>query len=273
VIKLLKLFAFSIVAIGSLAQAAAPFRAMPAPGVRHYVYTVSQTVNGRTHNGYRTEFDLDTRNETIVAIVRSTSELNGAEWKPVVPDAACRAAMHGNEKRLARVTLYPLPPQVAHSLNDSFLATCAPPAVFFPLTDILNAAIIPVSSEFRAPELTKVGQVLTYAGFHAAFDRPSQSIEETSRGGQTRLAALGVQRATIDWEPLPADITIIERAMQQPMTLKGTEHFAFRVEVDRRSGAIERAVTTFDNLDLAIVGVPPSVPHVRISRRVSITRK
>jgi hypothetical protein len=249
------------------------FRTMPTPGVRHYLYEVVQTINGTTRKGYRTEFDLETRGNAIVAAVRSTAELNGDGWKTVVPDAACRSAMNGDSTSLARVRLYPLAPEVAHNLGPSFLATCAPPALFFPLTDILNVVIIPVSDRFRAAELRAVGESLAYPGFEAAFDRAGESIEETAHGGEVRLAMLDPRRAVIDWRPQPADIATVEHAMQPPLRLKGTEHWAFRVEIDRASGAIERASTTYDDLDLRIVGAPASAPHVRITRSVLIERR
>ncbi|MDB5694378.1 MAG: hypothetical protein JWO81_3441 [Alphaproteobacteria bacterium] len=250
-----------------------PFRTMPTPGVRHYLYEVIQTINGTTRKGYRTEFDLEAKGGALFATIRTTAELDQGAWKPVLSDAACRKAMSGTEARLARVQLYPLDPATAHSLGSSFLATCAPPAIFFPLTDILNVAIIPVSSAFRVGELRAVGETLAYPGFEAAFDRSGESIQETTHGGDVRLAALDPRRALIDWRPLPADITTVERSMQPPMTLRGKEHWAFRVEIDRRSGAIERASTSYDDLDLAIVGAPASVPHVRISRSVTIQRQ
>ena len=40
------------------------------------------------------------------------------------------------------------------------------------------------------------------------------------------------------------------------MTLHGTEHWAFRIILDRRTGAILDAETLDDDLDLAVIGVP-----------------
>ena len=70
-----------------------------------------------------------------------------------------------------------------------------------------------------------------------------------------------------------ADLELIERSQTPPMTMKGTEHWAFRLELDRASGAIVRAATTYDDLNLTIVGAPPSVPKVKISRTVLIERQ
>jgi hypothetical protein len=74
----------------------------------------------------------------------------------------------------------------------------------------------------------------------------------------------------IDWKPAAADLEILEEANKPPVRLKGTEHFAFRVEVDRRTGAIARAIASYDNLDMKIVGAPDSVPNLKITRAVSI---
>jgi hypothetical protein len=272
-------FCATILALLAATAAAAPagskpaFRTMPTPGARHYLYEVIQTINGTTRKGYRTEFDLEAKGGALFATVRATAELDQGRWKPVVPDAGCRKAMNGDGTSLARVQLYPLEGTAAHDLGASFLAVCAPPAVFFPLTDILNVVVIPVPGPFGANELREVGDTRSFPGFNAAFDRAGESIEETSHGGTLRLAALDAKRAVIDWRPELADITTVERAMQPPLSLKGTEHWAFRVEIDRGSGTIERAATTYDDLDLKIVGAPASVPHVRIQRSVTIERQ
>jgi hypothetical protein len=245
------------------------FRNPPAPGLHRYVYQVTETVVGGPVHGYRTEFDLETSGGATYAIVRTSAVFDGA-WKPVEPDAECRAAMHGDSTRLARVKLSPLAPETAKTLGDSFLATCAPPGVFFPLTDILNVAIIPTSERFRAAELRTAGQSLSYPGFDAAFDRSGVAIRETSSGGEISLASLDALRAVLDWKPAPADLDLAEGAEKTRVTLKGTEHFAFRVEVDRKTGAILRAATSYDDLDMKIVGAPDSVAHVKISRKVTI---
>jgi hypothetical protein len=248
------------------------YRTMPTPGVRHYNYEVIQTINDTTKKGYRTQFDLESKGNSLFAIVRATSELNNGVWKPGVPDAACREALNGSSDSLARVQLYPLDAGAAHDLGSSFLDLCAPPAIFFPLTDILNVMVIPIPGPFRAHELRKVGDVLPFPGFEAAYDRAGEQIRETTAGGKVRLASLDRRKAVIEWLPDQADLELVERGMQPPMESQGTEHFAFQIEVDRRSGAIERASTTYDNLDLKIVGVPDNAAHIRISRAVTITR-
>ena len=59
------------------------------------------------------------------------------------------------------------------------------------------------------------------------------------------------------------------------MTLKGTTHFAFRLEIDANSGVLERASTLYDDIDLT-VQVPglaaDKLPVVKQRRTVTIER-
>jgi hypothetical protein len=246
-------------------------RTPPKTGVRHYLYQAIETVVGRESHGYRTQFDLQVSDGAIYAVIHKSSVLDGS-WKAVEPDPNCRAAMHGDSTSLARVKLSPLDPEVAKTLGSSFLAQCAPPGIFFPLTDILNVAIIPTSNRFRAAELRSVGDTLSYRGFDAAFDRSGTAMKESSPGGQIKLAMVDKHRAVLDWQPATAQLELIENSNKVPVHLKGTETFAFRVEVDRSSGLIEHARTTYDNLSLKVLGAPDSFPPVRITRTVTIDR-
>lgn len=260
-------------AMATAATASQPaYRPVPVSGVWHYTYQVIQTINGTTHKGYRTLFDLESKGGELFAIVRRTSQLDADSWKPVAPDPACRKAMNGGTDSIARVKLYPLGTN-AHDLGAAFLDLCAPPAVFFPLTDILNAAMIPLPGTFRATELRKAGDSVSFTGFEAAFDRAGERIREATDGGEVRLAALDNRKAAIEWSPHRARLTTIDQTPQGLLTLDGTEAWSFRVEVDPHTGIIARASTTSDELDLKIVGAPDSVPHVRISRAVTIERQ
>ncbi|MFL6727687.1 MAG: hypothetical protein ACJ8FS_14405 [Sphingomicrobium sp.] len=249
------------------------YRTAPTPGVRHYVYQVDQTINGTIHKGYRSDFDLETKSGAVFADIRSTAELVNGAWKPVVPDPGCRKELNGGPASLARLQLYPIDPAKAHDLGASFLALCAPPAVFFPLTDILNVVVIPLGTPFGASKLRKVGDKISFQGFDAGYDRAGEELLEKAHGGETRLVALDFPRATLEWRPLPAELTLVEKTMNPPTTMQGSEHFAFRLDIERKTGAIERATTIFDDLDLKIVGAPDNVPHVRISRTVTIERR
>ncbi len=263
----------AIVAAAMATAASKPvYQPIPVQGVRHYTYQVIQTINGTTHKGYRTNFDIESKGGELFAIVRSTSELDGDSWKAVTPDAACRKAMNGGADNIARVKLYPLGSN-AHDLGASFLDLCAPPAVFFPLTDILNATMVPLPGTFNATKLRKVGDLVPFAGFEAAFARAGEAIHETTDGGDVRLAALDDGRAAIEWRPREAKLSTKDQTPRGPMTLDGTEAWSFRVELDRRTGAIEHASTMNDDLDLKIVGAPDSVPHIRIARAVTIQRQ
>jgi hypothetical protein len=248
------------------------FQTIPAPGTRYYLYEMVEMVNGARHGGWRTEFDLRSSAGSISAIVRGASQWTAGGWKPVAVDDACRAAMHGDSASIAQVKLWPAA-QTTPKLDSSFLDDCAPPGIFFPLTDILNVAVITVSESFRTQDLRSVGQAIHYAGFDAAYDRTGERIAEKSSGGEVRLAALDSRRAVIDWRPDLADLQIDDRTAGTQSSLKGTEHWAFRLEVDRRTGVLERASAIYDDLDLAIVGAPASMAHVRITRSVAIERQ
>jgi hypothetical protein len=258
-----------ILALAAAQSANAVFPAQPKSGTRHYLYQATEKSGDHQTGGYRTEFDLETSGGATYAIIRKSSVYDGA-WKPVEPDAKCRAAMHGDSTSLARVKLSPMDPETAKNLGESFLPMCAPPGVFFPLTDILNVAIIPTSDRFRASELRTVGQSLNYPGFDAAFDRSGIGFKETSPGGAIKLSMLDKHSAVLDWQPATADLELIEKANQPPVHLKGTESFAFRVDVDRKTGFINRAAAMFDNLDMKVIGAPDSFPHLHITRMVTI---
>lgn len=265
---------FASFTLGAAAPESKPiYRTFPVAGLQHYRYQVIQTINGNTQKGYRTEFDLEAKGGMLFAVVRSTSDLENGVWKAVVPDAACRKAMKGSQNTLARAQLYPTNPNADQELGAGFLDRCAPPAVFFPLTDILNVAVLPMPRTFRASELHSPGDSVTFPGFEAEYDRAGERLKETAQGGEMRLALLDQHRATLEWRPLPAKLMLVERAMVPPMTMDGTEHWAFRVEVDRRSGMIERASTLYDDLDLKIGGAPDNVRHMRIARNVTIERE
>lgn len=246
----------------------AAYPQVPSSGIHHYVYQATETVVGGPVHGYRTEFDLEYSPGAVTAIIRSAAVLDGTLSKPVEVDPACRAAMHGDATSLARVNLMPLSP-AAKTLGEPFLAMCAPAGIFFPLTDILNVVLIP-SAHFNATDLKNVGQTLRFPGFDAQFDRAGIAIKETAAGGDVTLVAVDHDRAMLDWKPDLADLEILEEANKPPLRLKGTEHFAFRVEVDRTTGAIARAAVNYDNLDMKIVGAPDSVPNIKIVRTVSI---
>jgi hypothetical protein len=66
-----------------------------------------------------------------------------------------------------------------------------------------------------------------------------------------------------------AQLDLVERAGPTPVTLHGTEHWSFRIVLDRRNGAILDAHTLYDDLDLHVVSMA-GAPAVRISRMVTI---
>jgi hypothetical protein len=262
--------AAALLCAGPGGWASLPFRQAPTPGVRHYRYTVVQTINANIVRGYRVDFDLESgRDGSIDAILLSSEALDGAHWTATAIDPTCRTAMHGTATSLARARLWPIGADIAASLGNGFLDTCAPPGIFFPLTDIINAVIVPLAQNFRASALRRQGQSVRYPGFTAAFDRAGEGLHEVSDGGEVRLTRLERDQAVIDWLPDIARLEIVERSGPTPVTLHGTEHWAFRIVLDRHSGVILDAHTLYDDLDLTVADMP-GAPPARIARTVRI---
>jgi hypothetical protein len=210
-----------------------------------------------------------------VAVLRKAESASGDVWSTPTVDAACRKALHGHGHELARVTLAPVSPEVAASLGDAFMAMCAPAAYFFPITDVLNVTVIQTQPTFHLAELTGAGMSARYDRFETRLDRLGVAIVAASPGGRVTLSALDGHTATVDWTPEPMQISIVRHAAAgaPEVTLRGEERFAFRLEIDPASGALRRAATTGDTLDLVVTmpGVPADkAPHIAITREVTI---
>jgi hypothetical protein len=272
--------ALGLAALGSLAwagaaSAAPPWRAPPGAGRRPYTYTMTETVNGKVENGLRLEFDLETDGQgDIDAVVRAGQHTSdGVSWSLVTAPDACLAAMHAPAGGLARVRLWPVAGGASATLGGDFLDNCAPDGVFLPLADILNVAVIQVSPQFRAGDLHRLGDQANYPGLAAVIDRTGRTMKETSTGGVVSLTALDRTHATLDWAPSISALQMTEAGQGgQTMDLQGTEHFAFRVVIERATGALVSAATTYDDLALTLhtAGVPPAGLPLKISRAVVI---
>jgi hypothetical protein len=269
--------ALAAAALATTALAATPtIRFRPVPGVHSYHYEVAETVNGAPTHGYRTDFDLKVnRDGTIDAIVRAAQESDGKTWNVVKVADACAPKLHAPKGAVAQVRLWPTPDKdPSKGLGASFLDVCAPAGVFFPLTDILNVVVIPTADAALGSKLRKPGDTATFAGFTAAYDRAGEGLKETTHGGTTTLVSVEPTRATLNWAPELADLELSEHTAQgQALKLVGTEHWAFRVEIDPHTGVLIRAKATYDNLDLVVhmQGVPEDkAPKVKITRMVSI---
>jgi hypothetical protein len=265
----------------ALAAAAAAFGSdrpifpSPAkPGLRSYDYNVVETVNGHIEKAYRVSFDLENDKQGAVdVIVRSAEESTDAKaWTSVAVGESCKTAMNAPSGGVARAHLWPLDAATAKNMGAQFLDTCAPGGVFFPLTDILNVVIIPLSPTFNVAKLRHAGDSIHYDGYEANYDRNGEKLKQTAHGGEVSLISLG-KIAVVDWSPAVADLDLIESAGAQPVHLKGTEHFAFRVTLDTKTGALIEAHTTYDDLDLAahLPGMPEDqTAPVKINRTVTI---
>lgn len=263
-----------VVALTGLAQAG-PLSTPTAPGVRSYVYTALETVNGQLRFGYRMVFELATAPDGgVEALVRTAEQSqDGKTWTPAPVSEACKLAMRAPPDGLARVRIWPLAEDASEQLGAHFLDTCAPGPVFFPLTDILNVAVIRLAPRFRLRELRRAGDHRDYPGFSAAYNRAGEAMVETSHGGEVTFASHSKRENSVDWAASPAEITLTTRPNGAPLTLTGTERWAFHVTFNARTGALIEAHTTYDDLDLKahLPGVPDErAPPVKISRVVEI---
>ena len=254
------------------------FRTSATPGVRHYRYQSVERAQGQPDKRYRVDFDLVTGPDgSVTALLLKAESASGDTWSTPSVDKDCRQALHARGRELARITLAPLSPEAA-TLGVEFMAMCAPAAYFFPITDILNVSLIQTQPKFHLDDLSAMGASARFEGFDVKFERLGVAIAASSPGGEIRLSALDAKLMTVDWSPDPMQIQIIHRKAEETpeVSLSGVEHYAFRVEIDSTSGALKRATTTADNLDLmvAVPGLSPDkAPRLKIVRDVSIEQQ
>jgi hypothetical protein len=250
---------------------AAPWRTPPTAGSHLYRYEVQETGAGPA-GGYRTDFRLraDGKGGYWAEIIRSAT-YDGKAWTPVAVDAACAKAMNARPGELARVKLTPLSAD-AMALGDAFLDRCAPDGVFFPLTDILNVAIIVGGQALGGAALKAPGDTAPAPALNAVVQRADVQLTETAPSVEAAFVSLEDGRASVDWKPGPAALDLTRQIGGQPLHLKGVEHFAFRATVDARTGVLEEAHTLYDDLDLAIVAPGGAqAPRLALHRAATIT--
>ncbi len=257
------------------AQAQTKPRWAPEAGSHRYRYESIER-GGGADKGYQVDYDLVSDGKGgIVAVVKRAAHGIAGKWMDATLDDACRTALHAGPRELARITLSPLAPDAAGTLGDAFMAPCAPADLFFPMTDILNVALIQATPHFRIDRLATPGDSARFEGFKTSLDRFGIAIDASSGGGTIRFATLEPGRASVDWAPDPMAITILNRKAFNGVDLKldGTEDFSFRVTIDPATGVLLGAGTTHDRLSLVanIPGVPPR--PLSITREVTISRR
>jgi hypothetical protein len=250
-----------------------PPRLTPTSGSTLFRYEVRQTIGGEV-SGWRMNYRLQTDGRGgAVAVVLQSEALDHGAWSPVTVDPSCRTAMHAGPGELAEVRLAPLSTEAA-ALGDAFLALCAPSGVFNPITDILNVALIQTSKPFRIDALRRDGDTVAFAGFSTSLSRPTLEMSEASDGGEISLVGVEEGRALVDWKPTPSRLHLVNKLPSgQQVPLDGTEHFAFRLEIDARTGQLRSAHSLYDDLDLtaAVAGLPADrQPRLKITREVAI---
>ena len=107
-----------------------------------------------------------------------------------------------------------------------------------------------------------------FEGFETSFDRLGMHLAEISDGGRIAFADLKGGRAIVDWAPTPSRVLTVNGQGASAVALKGTTHFAFRLEIDARSGVLERAFTLYDDIDLTV-----QVPGLAADKRPVVKRR
>jgi hypothetical protein len=262
--------------IMGLAAATAVSAQAPAT-TNSYLYEAAELVNGQVTTAYRVSFELRKgRDGTLEAVVRKaeTSDHGGPWSSPDISDS-CRTAMHAPEGAIAKVQIWPVRTG-ADPLGAAFLDLCAPGPVFFPLTDIVNVALIPLSPQFQGDALRKAGDTARFPAFTARFERNGRQFEEHVTGGVVSLASRSANDAVVDWRPDPADLSIREPSPQGPTQFHGAEHWSFRISYDPKTQELHWARTTYDDIEMAVVtpGIAAeAAPHVKITRQVRISEQ
>ena len=261
--------------MASSAQATPP-HLRPAAKAAAWTYRYeAREIAGDKVSGYNVDYRLKAeRSGRITAVILKAETVDGETATPAKIDADCAKALGAKPGELAEIQLAPMTPERA-KLGDAFMASCAPKAVFFPITDILNVTLIQASEAFHLSSLKAPGDTAAFDGFDTSFERLGMHFAETSEGGRIAFADLKGGRAYLDWVPTPSRLEIVQGAGASAMTMKGTEHFAFRLEIDAKSGALEKAWALYDDLDMKVQvpGAPADkLPVVKLRRTVTIAR-
>jgi hypothetical protein len=263
-----------LAALASPAQAQAP-RWIPEAGSHPYRYETVTHVPGAPGQRFRIDYDLLSDGKGgVVAVVKAAAKGEADGWVEIDVDDTCRTALRGQGDELARVTLWPLAPEVIATLGPDFMADCAPTEVFFPLTDVLNLTLIQVAPHFRLNELAKPGDRRPFPGHSLKLDRLDTVLDTDSSGGMLDFAALAPGRATIEWQANPAKIHMVHRRAFNgvDVTFNGTETAIYRLEIDPRTGVLLNAASTRADLDV-IMSLPGDYTQpMKITREMKITR-
>lgn len=272
--RMISAAALWFVAIAAPAQAQAAPRWIPEAGTHSYRYETATHVPGAPGNGYRLDYDLVSDGKGgLVAVVRGAWHKEGApEWSDVEIDQACRTKLHAQGDELARITLTPIAPEAATNLGPAFMDECAPADIFFPITDVLNIALVQVAPQFSIAKLAKPGDSARFAGYAVSLDRLDTVAKLESTGGTTSFVSLVPGRATIDWASDPLKINLVHRRAYNgaDVTLTGTELFVFRLEIDPANGVLLGATAVTDKLDVTLSLPGGFSQPLPITREVSI---
>lgn len=247
----------------------------PAAGTRGYRYEAVDHVPSQPDRGYRADYALITAADgSMTVAITAASRLEGQDWTPAAVDDACRAAMHAGPGELARVRIFPVAPDVAETLDQRFLDSCAPREIFTPLADLLLTAQVQASPDFALAELAAPGDSARFKGFRTRVDRFGTALVSTSPGGTIRFAALDGSRASIDWtsDPMTLVAHIRDAIPGKEIVLEGAQQLAVRFEIDRVSGALLalRFVTARVDGVLSVPDAPPIPMSITRETRIEL---
>ena len=275
-------------AIGCARQASSPgprfdaVRLSRGAGIRSYIFE-SVERNPAGAGRLRVSVTLVTApdgSETARLTNVERSKNVASEPAPVAIDSTCRRLAGADGGEFARISITPPAP------IDRLLPVCMPEDLFGAATDLLAIFMIQQQPRFRARELTGPGASLPFPGYEATWTRPPAVIMAriTSDSGRITVESVDANLARIHWNSSPMTVRILRDITPGTRALLyGTEWFAIRLDVDRRSGELQRATTTVDSLSLAmfspfsgdrIPDVPPAGRGfpVTIQRSLSLVR-
>jgi hypothetical protein len=251
-------------------------------GHRFYRF-VSVERNPAGAKSLEVRFRLDTHADghEDATLLRAIAWTDGGVPQTIAIPAACGEILRGGDSIVAKIPITPAPALAA------LIAPCVPEEIFGAATDIFSILAIPAQPQFRARELTHVGDHRTFHGFTAQWSQPPivRAARVVADSGTIRLEALAADTARLVWDPSPMRVAILRQlAPAMAALLEGFEWFVVEVTVDPRDGVVLSARTRVDSLALTMVApyAQPSLPldgpasgrgaPVRIQRELRLER-
>lgn len=262
------------------APAAVAPRIARGPGSSRYRFTSTQQSPAGSRS-VRITFRLITKpggDEWAEVLAYEHADGDGP-YAPGPLDPSCVQRLGGSAGVLARLSITPPPRDMG-----GFLPDCVPEDFWGAASDILPLLMIPVQPAFRAAELRRAGERLTFHGYdvHSTIPPNVLDLRISADSGVIALDSLTAATAVLSWDTSPMHVRILRRLPNGMTALfDGSEWFVAEVRVDPRSGALLGAFTRADSLRLRMTGpftgdsLPAATPasrgpEVRIVRRLEL---